>query len=121
MVPLMQVRPPVVTERKNQNNSPIVDKGGDEGAGKEQGNREDVSHCEVDGDMGRALEGVLSALPTFSRRYGLGSAGMFASYVNDELGSAFRHSESPNCQVGRGYVLGFRVAVVVSGHGNTCG
>lgn len=55
--------------------------------------------CERGGDKARVVEGVLAALPTFSKRYGLGRAGMYASYVNDELGSAFRHSERPNCQV----------------------
>lgn len=83
MAPLMQVRPPLGTHNED-NISPNMPEEGDQGAR---------------GGRGRALEGVLSALPTFSRRYGLGSAGMFASYVNDELGSAFRHSESPNFQV----------------------
>lgn len=45
------------------------------------------------------VEDVMSALPTFSRRYATGHAGLHACYVNDELGSAFRHSETPNCQV----------------------
>lgn len=45
------------------------------------------------------VEDVLSALPTFSRKYTLGPPGLYACYVNDELGSAFRHSERPNCQV----------------------
>ncbi|CAN0108937.1 unnamed protein product, partial [Scytosiphon promiscuus] len=98
MVPLMQVRPPLVSD-KNQNNLPEVAGQGDGGAEREQGSGEDEPCREGDGYRRRALEGVLSALPTFSRRYGLGSAGMFASYVNDELGSAFRHSENPNCQM----------------------
>eukprot|EP00752_Nemacystus_decipiens_P001946 g1873.t1 len=44
----------------------------------------------------RMLEGVFSALRPFSRRHGLGRAGLHASYVNDELGSPFGHSESPS-------------------------
>lgn len=45
------------------------------------------------------VDGVLSALPTFARMYALGPPGLYACYVNDELGSAFRHSERPNYQV----------------------
>lgn len=65
--------------------------GGDDGVGCRERKEEK--------EKTRVLEGVLAALPTFSRRYGLGRAGLHVSYVNDELGSAFRHSESPNCQV----------------------
>ena len=73
------------------------DGGGEEGAASDSGGDEK--------ERARLLEGVLSALPTFSRRYGLGRAGLNVSYVNDELGSAFRHSESPNCQAStRGFV-----------------
>lgn len=68
------------------------DSGGDDGDGVSYRERRDEK------ERARVLEGVLSALPTFSRRYGLGRAGLHVSYVNDELGSGFRHSESPNCQ-----------------------
>lgn len=66
------------------------------GGGSEGREAQIVGGCP--GGDGGLLEGVLSALPTFSRRYSLGSAGRYACFVNDELGSAFRHSETPNCQ-----------------------
>ena len=73
---------------------------GDAASDSSRGDDGTVGHRERrdEEERARVLEGVLTALPTFSRRYGLGRAGLHVSYVNDELGSAFRHSESPNHQ-----------------------
>lgn len=101
----MQLPPPsvakettaVVSGREHPTGSTEADdEGSVSGDGGEGGRRKTVGVCrEEEGDV---LEGVLSALPTFSRRYGLGGAGRHACYVNDELGSALRHSDSPNFQ-----------------------
>lgn len=72
------------------------DVGNSSGDGREEGKGKIVGVCRE--EEGGVLEAVLSALPTFSRRYGLGGAGRHACYVNDELGSALRHSDSPNFQ-----------------------
>lgn len=116
MASLMQLPPALATgEAESAGAGPgaAVGRGEDEeeeGGGGRGGRGTDddggAACCERGGDVerGRVLEGVLSALPTFSRRYSLGSEGLYASYVNDELGSALRHSESPNCQASL-YVL----------------
>lgn len=68
----------------------------EDASGREGEEGRTVGSCR--GEEGGVLERVLSALPTFSRRYGLGGAGRHACYVNDEVGSALRHSDSPNFQ-----------------------
>lgn len=106
MASLMQVQPSLAFRNNNHKELAEAKKSvAGEGETDDEGDREQQESgrgegcCEREGGKARVLEGVLAALPTFSKRYGLGRAGMYASYVNDELGSAFRHSERPNCQV----------------------
>ncbi|CAN0404617.1 unnamed protein product, partial [Ectocarpus sp. 12 AP-2014] len=105
MAALMQVQPSLGARRNNDKElaeakKSVTGEGETDGEGDrwQQESGRDEGCCERGGDKARVLEGVLAALPTFSKRYGLGRTGMYASYVNDELGSAFRHSERPNCQ-----------------------
>ncbi|CAM9649338.1 unnamed protein product, partial [Ectocarpus fasciculatus] len=107
MAALMQVQPSLAARRNKdkedlaETKKSVAGEGEADGEGdrRQQESGRDEGCCEREGDKARVVEGVLAALPTFSKRYGLGRAGMYASYVNDELGSAFRHSERPNCQM----------------------